>query len=453
MRKNQVFTAEIEHCTVEGYGVCRVENRAVFVQGALPGEVWEILILKVSSSVVWAKGLHLLSASPERIPNDCPNPCGGCTLRHAGYEKELKIKKEHIESCVKRIGQLEMTLNAVHPSTEINHYRNKAVFAVGSRDGKAVFGFYRPHSHEIVPIDQCPLQSNICVLTAKTLTSFLNEHRISPYEESSGRGTVRHLFFRESSCGEAVACIVSARGFGSQTQELVEYLRNHCPFLTGIVLNINKTKGNTILAGEFYPLWGEPNLTESFGGYHFQISPQSFLQVNPKQANLLYGKAVEFAYDSSNPAKNQMALELYSGAGTISLCLSKKFHKVIGTEIVPEAVENARINAVSNNVENVEFICADAAQIAQQFSDLGLQPDAVIVDPPRKGLTESVIQHIIEMSPERICYISCNPATLARDLRLFVDGGYRLNLCEAYDMFPRTGHVETVVLMSRVEGK
>lgn len=455
MKKNDTYTVKIENSTIEGYGVCRVEERAVFVQGALEGEIWEILILKVTASAIWAKAVNCLAPSQYRIENDCPNPCGGCVFRHADYPAELRAKQKHVEDCLNRIGNLDVETVPIHPSPSSLRYRNKAIFAVGESAGKAVFGFYRPRSHDIVPINDCLLQSKQCIRAAKAVTDFLNQDQIPPYDEVTGKGSVRHIFYRESRCGDAVLCLVSARGFGSRTEALVSFLKEACPELTGIVLNINKTGGNTVLAGDFYTLWGDPDVRETFCGYTFHISPQAFLQVNPPQAEAIYRKAVAFAADSGREpgakAENKLALELYCGAGTVSLSLSQAFQHVLAAEIVPDAVVNAQYNAADNGVENVEFRCADAGAVADQLCEEGLKPDAVLVDPPRKGLSPQVIRDVVRMQPSRVVYISCNPATLARDLKLFAECGYSLFKTAAYDMFPRTGHVETVVLLSRVQ--
>lgn len=452
LTKNQRAEVRIESSTPDGYGICRLEGRAVFVTAALPGERWEILILKVTQTAVWAKGLHLLEASPDRLEQDCLNPCGGCSLRFVGYEGELRLKKEHVDDCLRRIGKQETVTSAIHPSPLPERYRNKAIFAVGEREGKAVFGFYRPRSHMIVPITDCLLQSRECLNAAYAVTEFMNLHGIPPYDEQTGKGTVRHIFWRESHGGDRVLCIVAARGFGALTPALVEYLREICPYLTGVVLNVNKTRGNTVLAGDFHTLWGDPCVRERLCGNAFEIAPQAFLQINPPQAEALYRKALEYATAklSESPApERKLLLDLYCGAGTVSLCLASAFERVIGAEIVPEAIQNAKCNAERNQIGNADFVCADAAEIAAQLRAQGLKPDAVVVDPPRKGLAESVIRNIAGMEPERVVYISCNPATLARDVALFTDAGYHLTNAEAYDMFPRTSHVETVVLLTR----
>jgi len=369
------------------------------------------------------------------------------------YEEELRVKKEYVDDCLCRLGKQPTGTAAVHPSPLTARYRNKAIFAVDTVAGKPDFGFYRPRTHTLVPVRDCLLQSVKCLRAARAVTAFMERYEIPPYEEQSGKGTVRHIFWRESRRGDAVLCIVAARGFGSLTSALTVFLREQCPFLTGIVLNINKTRGNTVLAGEFYTLWGKPTVAESLCGNEFEVAPQAFLQINPPQAEALYQKALAYATESraGEPAGNALALDLYCGAGTVSLCLAGRFRKVIGAEIVPQAIENARENAERNGVRNAEFVCADAAEIADRLKREGLRPDAVVVDPPRKGLAESVVRDIAAMGPDRVAYISCSPSTLARDVARFEETRYRLAAAEAFDMFPRTSHVETVALLSKVK--
>ena len=439
-----MYTVIIESCTVEGYGVCRLDGRAVFVSGALPGEECEIQILKVTNTAVWAKSRRLLAAQPARIPNTCPNPCGGCSLRHLDYAEELKIKKQHVDDCLRRLGGQEKETDCIHPSPLVDRYRNKAVFAVGERDGKAVFGFYRPRSHDLIPVSDCLLQSEHCLQAAKAVTDFMNREGISPYREETGKGTVRHIFWRESD-RDAVLCITAARGFGSRTEALVAFLRDTCPFLTGIVLNINKSRLNTILTGEFYTLWGSETVRQRFCGAEFEVQPQAFLQVNPQQAEAIYEKVREWAIPTGTKPE---ILDLYCGAGTITLCLAGSAGHVTGVEIVPEAVENAKKSAERNGILNADFFCADSSELGK----LNIHPDTAVVDPPRKGLDERVVTDLAALGPERIVYVSCNPATLARDLKRFEEQGYILERAEAYDMFPRTAHVETIVLFNNKKG-
>ena len=292
----------------------------------------------------------------------------------------------------------------------------------------------------------CLIQDSLCRRAAEAITRFISERGIPAYNEQTGKGTVRHIFCRRAHYGnDAVVCIVAARGFGAETGALAEELRLHCPELTGIVLNINKSRGNTVLAGDFYTLWGRPDIIDSLCGIRFDISPQAFYQVNPPQAEKLYRKALEYAA----PDARSLVLDLYCGAGTISLCLAKKAGHVIGAEIVPQAIENAARNAANNGITNAEFICADAGQASEQFAARGLHPDVIVVDPPRKGMDERAIAAAASMQPERIVYVSCNPATLARDVLRLSEYGYVLKSATAVDMFPRTAHVETVVLLSR----
>ena len=437
LKKNQTYEVTIDSASAEGFGVCRIDGRAVFVPGTIPGEKWVIRLLKVTETVIWAKGVECQLRSLMRIENDCPNPCGGCVLRHVQYEEELRQKKNRVDECLRRIGRQTVLTDCIHPSPQIERYRNKAIFAVGLSEGRAAFGFYRTRSHDLIPISDCLLQSENCLHTARAVIDFMNSNGILPYDETTRKGIVRHLFYRESEKA-GVLCIVAARGFGEKTSYLVQYLRDHCQWLTGIVLNINKSTGNTVLKGDFYTLWGKPQIRDILCGVEFVISPQAFFQINPKQAEAIYRKAIEY---SGNPKK---VLDLYCGAGTISLCFAKSGISVIGVDIVPEAIENARKNAEENHLTNVSFICADTAD-RKLHAELDSHPvDTIVVDPPRKGLSQPIVLEIAQLAPEKIIYVSCNPATLARDIENLSNYGYSLRKAEAFDMFPRCGHVETV---------
>jgi 23S rRNA (uracil1939-C5)-methyltransferase len=315
-------------------------------------------------------------------------------------------------------------------------------------DSKAAYGFFRERSHDLIAVDSCFIQNELAERCARVVTEFINSRGIAPYDEATGKGSVRHVFCRRAiHTGDAVVCIVSARGFGSSTEALVSALREACPELSGIVLNINKVKGNTVLSGDFFTLWGKAEICDTLCGLSFNIAPQAFYQINPAQAERLYNRALEYAC----PQPVKLAFDLYCGAGTISLCLARLAEKVIGAEIVPEAIENAKHNAAANGTENAEFICADAGQAAELLAKRGLRPEVIVVDPPRKGMDENAVAAVASMEPERIVYVSCNPATLARDVLRFNALGYELKAATAVDMFPRTGHVETVVLLSKGE--
>ncbi len=448
LKKNQLYTADIEAYSAEGFGVCRITGRAVFVPKTIKGEKCEVKIVKSTKTAVYARSERILSPSPYRLLAECPyfGKCGGCDTMHMSYEEELRFKLDKVNSALKHIGRQSLEAENIIASDSIYNYRNKGIFAVAQTDAGPSFGFYRERSHELIEIDSCLIQKELSLRAAKAVTEFMKLNKLAAYDEKTGKGTVRHVFCRQAVNEKgAVLCIVSNSGFGVKTQALADFLRERCPELTGIVLNINKSRGNSILSGNFYTLWGENDICDSLLGIKFRISPQAFFQINPPQAEKLYKKAIDYAALSPD----SLALDLYCGAGTISLCMAKKAGKVIGAEIIPEAVNNAAENAKLNGIENVEFICADAGEAAKSFSDRGLKPDVIMVDPPRKGMYHEAIESVALMSPDRVVYISCNPATLARDILRFNDYGYILRKVTAVDMFPRTAHVECVALMSR----
>ena len=450
LKKNQVYEAEITGYTSAGVGVCRIGGRAVFVPLALAGEVWDVQILKVSASAVYGKGVELKKASPERTVPLCPvfGKCGGCDLMHMSYAEELRLKLARVNDALKHIGGLDFTVSEILGADEgcEYRYRNKAIYAVGKNGGgRAVTGFYRERSHDVVPAPDCLIQTELSCTCAAALRRFMDENHIEPYDEKSGKGQIRHIFTRCSLHREqSVAVIVTARGMHEHTQALVTALREACPKLTGVVLCVNKDPGNVVLNGEFHTLWGDDCIEDTLCGLDFRISPASFYQVNPRQAEKLYARAMEYACPDGGTV-----LDLYCGTGTISLCLAKRAEKVYGVEIVPDAVENAIRNAKHNGIKNAEFIEGDAFFAAKKLGDMGVRPDAVVVDPPRKGLAENVIEQIAAMRPARVVYVSCDPGTLARDLALFGGHGYRLQRAAAVDMFPRCAHIECVCLLER----
>ena len=449
LKKNEIFEAEIEAYSSEGSGVARIHGRAVFVPRTIAGERWRIVITKVTASAVYGRALEPVKLSPERREPECGNylRCGGCSLWHMSYAEELRFKKQRVNDALKHIGRQTVQAESITGSGEIRHYRNKGIYAVRDIGGRACKGFFAPRSHELVPVTSCLIQSNIADKAADAVVHFLNDNGIPAYDEKTRRGLVRHVYVRCAvNTSDAVAVIVAGGGFGAKTQELVEFLRLACPELTGIVLNVNKSDGNTVLAGSFHTLWGRDTVRDSLGGIVYELAPQAFYQINPPQAERLYKKAVEYA-----APEGKTILDMYCGAGTISLFLAKGAKRVIGAEIIPEAVENARENARRNGIENAEFICADAFEAAERFLREGVRPEAIVVDPPRRGMDEAAVRSLCGMAPERIVYVSCNPATLARDIKVFASCGYALSRAEAVDMFPRTAHVETVVLMSRVQ--
>ncbi len=446
LKKNEQYTCTITGYNSEGMGVAHIHDRAVFIKDAIVGETWEVLILKVTTGAVYAKGINLLSPSPARIAPVCPvaGKCGGCVLTHMDYNEELKFKLEKVNNALHRIGGSEFIIEEIIPSENEFRYRNKGITAVGMQNGTLCSGFYRQRSHDIISVKDCLLQSETANAINWAVLDWMKQHNIPAYNEETHKGSVRHVFTRTNRKGQVLVTIVSAKGFGTATPTLAPALLEVCPDVVGVVLNINKSKGNSVLAGDFHTLWGNDTIEETLCGYSFSISPQAFFQINPPQAEKLYNRAVEYAAPNGGTV-----LDLYCGTGTITLCLSAKADQVIGAEIVPEAVENAKINAVRNGVNNAEFICADAAAAAQSFKDRGIHPDCIVVDPPRKGMYPDALQNIVDMQPERIVYVSCDPATLARDIKLLREKGYDITKGTAVDMFPRTHHVETVVQLNK----
>ena len=445
--KNRIYTAVIAGYTHDALGVCEIEGNKVFVPGALKGEKCEILIVKAGNDISYGKLINIIDPSPNRVSPLCPyyRLCGGCSTRHMSYEEELDFKLSRLNSALKHIGIQELICNKIIASDITERYRNKAIFDVSSKDGRAFAGFYRNRTHDVTEIGDCLLQKELFSKIALHTVSFINDHGIKAYDEATGKGVLRKIFLRSSRDGSSVVlCLVCAGGFGDCTSLFVKETIARFPEISGIVININKKTGNSVLGDKFYTLYGEPDIKDSLNGIFFNISPASFYQVNPIQAEKLYNEALSFA----EPA-GKTVLDLYCGAGTITLNLAKHAKTVIGSEIVPEAVENAENNAKMNGISNACFICCDCSELKDRFGRSEVRPDCIVVDPPRKGLAKDVIGYIAELSPESVVYVSCNPETLARDIRIFNTYGYVLKKITAVDMFPGTFHVETVVLVTK----
>ena len=442
LEKNEVVEAVIEGCTSEGLGVARIGGRAVFVHNALPGERCLVHILKVGKTAVYAKVTELLEASSKRQEPDCPyfGKCGGCDYRHATYDEELRLKLGRVNDAFRRLGGLDLRAEEIVPAPSLNRYREKAIFNVGDdAAGAPVTGFYRARTHEIIPVEDCLLLPEKANRAAGLLRRWMGENRIHAYREDSGKGLIRHLFVRSG-----MICVVAA-GKPKHVETLAETMREGLPDLRSLVWNENRSRGNTVLAGEFYPLWGEDQVEVSLSGLRFRLSPQSFFQVNPVQAERLYALAVQLAELTGA----EQVVDLYCGTGAIGLLAASRASRVTGVEVVPSAVKDAEETAGRNGIENARFLCADAAEAAVRFAAEGMKPDVLFVDPPRKGLAPEVIGSIAAMAPSRVVYVSCDPATLARDLRLFAEQGYKAEKATAVDMFPRTRHIETCCLLSR----
>ncbi len=450
MKKNDEFEIEITGMTVEGNGVGHKDSLAVFVAGTAVGDRVLAHAIKVKKNYAIAKVKEILSPSPDRIEVDCPvfSRCGGCVYRHISYAAELKIKQQRVEDAFRRIGGLPLTLQPIVGCETTDGYRNKAQLPLGEEKGKAKIGFYSFHSHNITDCSSCKLQPELFSKIAEEFRSWIEENRISIYDESTHKGLVRHLYLRCSeSCKEVAVCIVINGSALPHADSLWEKLS--ALGVTGLSLNINTEKTNVILGNKIKNLFGKSSITDSLLGTQFEISPLSFYQVNRLQTEKLYSIAAEYA----NLTPDTVLLDMYCGVGTIGLTMAKKVKSLIGVEIVAPAIENAKENAKRNSITNARFICADAAAAAEKLKDEGIKPNVIILDPPRKGCDEELIRTVVQMLPERIVYVSCDPATLARDCAIFDTLGYRVaeengtNLVTPVDMFPRTAHVETVALL------
>ena len=443
LAKNQEHTVTIEGYGEGGMGVARIDGRVVFVHGALRGEKCRVLILKTLKSVAFAKVLEVIEPSSERITPDCPYfpRCGGCTYRHIRYEEELRLKKQRVQDNLSRIGGSDVTVEEILGARDTLRYRNKAQYPV-SKDGTV--GFYRARTHEVIECEHCLLVKPEADAAAEALREYMQSCRVAGYDEKTGRGLVRHLYIRSNAAGESLVCVLVNGDKLPKEDRLVTLLRDACPKCTGIVLGTNTKKGNVILGDRYRTLWGSDRLEDTLCGKTFRLSVPSFYQVNRIQAERLYAKAIEFA----GLTGQETVLDLYCGAGTITLALSDHAKKVLGAEIVPEAIDDARENAARNGVKNAEFFCGDASDVAKKLARENLRPDVITVDPPRKGLAADVVEIIAEMQPGRVVYVSCDSATMARDVKRLADLGYTAQRACAVDMFPRADHVETVVLLS-----
>ena len=448
LAKNQEHTVTIEGYGEGGMGVARIDGRVVFVHGALRGEKCRVLILKTLKSVAFAKVLEVLEPSSERITPDCPYfpRCGGCTYRHIRYEEELRLKKQRVQDNLSRIGGSDVTVEEILGARDTLRYRNKAQYPV-SKDGAV--GFYRARTHEVIECEHCLLVKPEADAAAQALREYMQSCRVAGYDEKTGRGLVRHLYIRSNAAGESLVCVLVNGDKLPKEDRLVTLLRDACPKCTGIVLGTNTKKGNVILGDHYRTLWGSDRLEDTLCGKTFRLSVPSFYQVNRVQAERLYAKAIEFA----GLTGQETVLDLYCGAGTITLALSDHAKKVLGAEIVPEAIDDARENAARNGVKNAEFFCGDASDVAKKLARENLRPDVITVDPPRKGLAADVVESIAEMQPGRVVYVSCDSATMARDVKRLADLGYTAQRACAVDMFPRADHVETVCLLSKLKSK
>lgn len=464
-KKNDELILEIVDMGSEGEGIGRADGYALFVKGALPGEVIRARIMKIRKNFGYARMVEIIQASPDRVEPVCPvaRQCGGCQLQHCSYERQLQWKQEKIMNCLRRIGGLDVQLpeeagdravmmEPILGMKEPYHYRNKAQFPVGyDRDGKLVAGFYAGRTHQVIPQTDCLIQDPCNHIILDTILAFMEQYQISAYQEEIHTGLVRHILIRVGKAtGQVMVCLIINGEEIPHAEELIRQLQE-CKIdgnITSICLNRNEDRTNRILGDEIVPLYGQTYIEDCIGTIRYRISPLSFYQVNPDQTVRLYETALEYA----DLQGGETVWDLYCGIGTISLFLSQKADRVCGVEIVPQAVENARENARLNQITNVEFYTGAAEEVVpDQYEKSGreLHADVVVVDPPRKGCDVKLLETVVQMEPEKIVYISCDPATLARDLKYLCGQGYVLKRVRGCDMFGMSYHVETVVLLTK----
>lgn len=448
LSKNHKIELKIDALTSEGSGVGRYDGLAVFVNGAVPGDNIIAHIIKRSKSYAVGKIDEILSPSPSRIESDCPysSKCGGCSFRNMTYDEELKYKEGRVNDALERIGHLDIMAEGIIGADSLDNYRNKAQYPVSISDGVLTAGFYAYKSHRIIPCCDCRLQPTEFEQGIDAFSKWVSIAKVTSYDENTGRGLLRHMYFRKAfATGEVMACAVINGDSIPQKELLVNLLKEKVNGLKSVAVNINKEKTNVILGRQSKIIWGSDTITDILLDKRFVISPNSFYQVNRSQCERLYTVAKEYA----DLTGSETVLDLYCGVGTIGLTMADKAKSLVGIEIVEQAVENAKINAEINNITNARFICADAPKGADILEKEGIYPDVIILDPPRKGCDKSLFDTVEQMSPKRIVYVSCDSATLARDLEILALKGYITKKVTAVDMFPRTPHVEAVALIEK----
>lgn len=448
MKKNDIYSLPCERLGSELEGVCRLDELPVFVPGALPGETCSVRIVKVQPRYAFGKLEAVESASAERTEPFCPiyRYCGGCSGQHMTYEATLKAKRQQVFDCLTRIGHLPITdeqIPHVLGAEQPLHCRNKTAVPVSGTSSDPILGFYRKHSHDSIQMDSCPIAMPSLSSVLRCVREWIRDSHVEPYHEETGKGLLRHVVVRENRAGDVMVllCVTNTKLLGEK--KLIELLQNQVPGFCALHISLNRSKSNVILGSSSEKRFGADGIEETLLGLRFFIPPLSFFQVNPEQTEKLYQKALDFA----KLTPEDTVVDAYAGAGTISLCAAKRCKRVIGIEIVPQAVEGAKKNAALNGIENAEFYTAAVEDLLPKMVNDGLRPDAVILDPPRKGAEPSVIEAVVKAHPKRIVYVSCHVPTQARDLQLLAEGGYRFECCQSVDMFCYAGGVENIVSM------
>jgi len=448
LTKNQIYEAIICDYTAEGQGVAKIEGCAVFVPNAVVGELCRIRIEKAQKTWAAGKIVEILEKSPHRVNRECPvaKLCGGCDFWHIDYEEECRLKADRVRQALNRIGGESLEEIPILSAPTCYGYRNKAQYPVASKKGKAYAGFFRAGTHQVVENDRCLILPEETDLVKNIVIDYVNRHHIPAYDELTHTGLLRHIYVRRGVVsGQVLVCLVVNGRKIPKPSDLIEKL-SQVPGFTTLVLAVNTRPGNAILGDEFITLHGPGYIEDTLCGLRFRLSPRSFYQVNHHQAQRLY----EAAISQAEITKDDLVLDLYCGVGTITLAMAKAAGKVIGVEVIEQAVQDAKDNAVRNGIENAEFFCGDAGKAALALEEQGIRPDVIVVDPPRKGLNADTIEALHRMSPRRIVYVSCDPATLARDVALLKERGYQLKNAMAADLFPRCAHVESIVCLSKL---
>ena len=449
LAKNQCYEMTCESFGQDAQGVCRQDGIAVFVPGLLPGERARVRIVKPEKRYAFGRIEELLERSPNRAEPFCPiyKRCGGCVCQHMTYETSLAFKRRQVQDLLERVGGLSIEVPPVLGMAHPFGYRNKGAYPVAQVGGAPACGFFAPRSHDLIPLPQngCAIQGEDSAKATQAVLAWMRQNNVPAYDELTGRGLVRHIMTRSTTHGELMVVLVVTRADIPKASQLIELLKAAVSGLCSICLSINSRRTNVILGTDIRVLWGKGTMEDTLCGLRFSVSPLSFFQVNPAQTEKLYGLALEYA----GLTGSETVVDAYCGAGTISLLLAQKAKKVIGIEIVPEAIQNANENAVRNHIENAEFHVGATEELLPRLIADGLRPDVIVLDPPRKGCDPAVLDAIIAAAPKRVVYVSCGAPTLARDARLLAEGGYTAEKVQCVDMFCWTGAVETVMSFSK----
>ena len=446
VNKNDEFKLNITGYTSEGGGVGKFDGQAIFVENTAVGDEILCHIIKAKKTYAIGKAVKIIKPSKSRIEPECEafKSCGGCSFGHIKYEEELKYKAQKVKDAFERIGGLSPQFKPIISSPETTRYRNKAQYPVRRENGILNIGFYAKKSHRVIDGGDCLLQPEDFTKIIEIFKNWINENNVTVYNEEIGIGLIRHIYLRKAfATGEIMVCAVINGVSLPHSEELLEKLKEIDGFKT-LVVNINREKTNVVLGEKCINLYGDGYITDILCGVKIKLSPLSFYQVNRNGAELLYKKAAEYVA----PTPDQTILDLYCGTGTIGLSMANSVKELVGVEIIPEAIEDAEVNAQLNNINNARFICGDASVAAEKLKEEGIKPDTVILDPPRKGCAQELLRTVAEINPQKIVYVSCDPATLARDCARLLDLGYEVQEVTPVDMFPRTSHVESVALLT-----